>query len=103
MQTILRRHRLWSNLRYRHISADAQRAAVSVLESPPLERESPDTPEIGDKRAIHQSQATRVMCSDANLRAAQTLCSVAKAVPKTYSDLSRTIEVRPAEGVALIE
>ena len=32
-----------------------------------------------------------------------THCSVVKAVPKTYRNLSRAIEVRPAEGVALIE
>jgi hypothetical protein len=40
--------------RYGHISADAQRAAVSVPQSPPLEKESPDNPVTGNKRAIPQ-------------------------------------------------
>jgi hypothetical protein len=35
--------------RYGHISADAQRAAVSVLQSPPLETGSSDVPVTGNR------------------------------------------------------
>ena len=40
--------------RYGHISADAQRAAVSVLQSPAAQKESSDIPADGNRPPTHQ-------------------------------------------------
>ena len=50
--------------RYGHISADAQRAAVSVLQSPAAQKESSDIPADGNRpRAVRKLDPSRYAAS----------------------------------------